>query len=165
MPRYSFAGRSRRYRIGQHGVDPTADEARTEARRLRGRVADGHDPAGDRAPQRGMSTLEAFAERHLAEHAAGKKKPRSADADKCNLHRHILPTLGRRKVTEIARADVARLHAAMKDRPTAANRCLALLSKMFNPAVKMGLQAGWQQPDAARRRVPRASHRALPVRG
>ena len=135
---YSFGGRSRRYTIGRHGIDLTADEARTEARRLRGQVADGHDPAGDCATQRSMPTLHEFAERYLAEHAAVKKKPRSVAGDKCNLERHILPKLGRRKVTEIARADVARFHVAMKDHPTTANRCLALLSKMFNLAEKWG---------------------------
>lgn len=140
---YSFGGRSRRYTIGRHGIDLTADEARTEARRLRGQVADDHDPAGDRARQRCMPTLEEFAERYLAEHAAVKKKASSAAEDQRNLRKHVLPTLGRRKVTEITRADVARLHAAMKDRPTAANRCLALLSKMFNLAEKWGYR-----PDA-----------------
>ena len=143
---YSYGGRSRRYTIGRHGIDVTADEARTEARRLRGRVADGHDPAGDRATQRSVPTLHEFAERYLAEHAAVKKKPRSVAGDKCNLERHILPVLGRRKVTEIARADVVRLHAAMKDHPTTANRCLALLSKMFNLAEKWGYRPDGTNP-------------------
>lgn len=143
---YSYGGRSRRYTIGRHGIDVTADEARTEARSLRGQVADGHDPAGDRATQRNMPTLKEFAERYLTEHAAVKKKPRSMEGDKCNLQRHILPTLGRRKVTEIARADVARLHAAMRNHPTTANRCLSLLSKMFNLAEKWGYRPDGTNP-------------------
>ena len=118
---YTFGGRTRRCTIGKHGIDVTADEARTAARRLRGQVADGHDPAGAHAVMRAVPTLEAFAERYLAEHAAVKKKASSAAEDQRNLHKHILPVLGKRKVTEIARADVARLHAAMKDHPTTAN--------------------------------------------
>ena len=95
---------------------------------------------------RAVPTLEAFAERYLAEHAAVKKKASSAAEDRRNLRKHVRPTLGRRKVTEITRADVARLHAAMKDRPTAANRCLALLSKMFNLAEKWGYRPDGGNP-------------------
>jgi integrase len=133
---YSFGGRSRRYTIGRHGVDLTAEEARTEARRLRGLVADGHDPAGEHAILRAVPTLKVFAERYLAEHAAVKKKASSAAEDRRNLRNHVLPVLGTRRVTDITRNDVARLHAAMKDKPCAANRCLALLSKMFTLAEK-----------------------------
>ena len=143
---YSLGGRTRRYTIGQHGVDVTADEARCEARRLRGRVAERHDPASEHAAMRAVPTLATFAERYLTEHAALKKKPASVAADERNLRNHILPVLGRRKVTEITRTDVTRLHAAMKDRPGAANRCLALLSKLFNLAEKWGYRPDGTNP-------------------
>lgn len=52
-----------------------------------------------------------------------------------------MPPLGRRRVTEIAR-----LHAAMKDHPTTANRCRALLSKMFNLAELWGIRPDGSNP-------------------
>ncbi len=75
---YTFGGRSRRYTIGQHGVDRTPEEARRDARSLRGSVAKGHDPAGEIAIDRATPTLAVFADRYLAEHAAVKKKASSA---------------------------------------------------------------------------------------
>ena len=43
--KYRFSGRQRWYSIGKHGSPWTVDDARTEAKRLLGLVADGVDPA------------------------------------------------------------------------------------------------------------------------
>lgn len=129
---YWANGRSRRVTLGRYGVELTVDQARTKAKGLRGQVADGGDPAAARAKARAMPTLTEFAERYLIEHAMAKKKPLSIEADRRNLDKHILPALGRLRVNSITRADVARFHAAMRATPTLANRCLALLSKMFS---------------------------------
>lgn len=143
---YWLGGRARRYTLGRHGEGMTPDQARKKAVSVRGLVADGADPAATRAEDRATSTLAEFAERYLTEHAAVKKKPLSEAADKCNLRNHILPAFGRLKLTDITRADVARFHQAMKDKPGAANRCLALLSKMFNLAEKWGLRPDGTNP-------------------
>ena len=143
---YKFGRRTRRCTIGRHGADVTVDEARRAARQLRGAVAAGQDPAGARAIGRAMPTLSKFAERYMAEHAAAKKKASSVAADERNLRNHVLPALGALKLDEISRADVARFHAGMVDKPGAANRCLALLSKMFNLAEKWGLRPDGSNP-------------------
>ena len=143
---YTFGGRSRRYTIGRHGAEKTPEEARRDARSVRGRVAKGHDPAGEIATDKSVPTLEAFADRYLAEHAAVKKKASSAAEDRRNLRNHVLPVLGRWRVTEITRADIARLHNAMRETPGTANRCLALLSKMFNLAEKWGYRPDGTNP-------------------
>ncbi len=87
--------RSRRVTLGRYGSDLTVDEARTKARRLRGQIANGGDPASEIAKARTIPTLAAFANRYLAEHAKVKKKPSSYAADKRNLRKHIKPVLGR----------------------------------------------------------------------
>ena len=46
--KYRFAGGQRWYSIGKHGSPWTVEDARTEAQRLLGLVADGVDPAGVR---------------------------------------------------------------------------------------------------------------------
>ncbi len=138
--------RARRITLGRYGSELTADEARTEARRLRGAIAVGGDPALERAKAKEMPLLQAFAERYLAEHAKVKKKPLSYAADECNLRNHVLPVLGRVRVDALSRADVAKFHQGMKAKPGAANRCLALLSKMFNLAELWGLRPDGTNP-------------------
>ena len=146
LVQYWSNGRARRYTLGRHGAGMTADEARREAASIKGQVAKRADPAATRAEDRAAPTLAAFAERYLAEHAAIKKKPASAAADERNLRNHILPALGRLQLTHISRADMARFHQNMKAKPGAANRCIALLSKMFNLAEKWGLRPDGTNP-------------------
>src|SRR5262249_31344230 len=76
--------------------------------------------------------------RYIAEHARKKKKPRSVASDEALLRLHIVPSLGSRKVASVTRADVQRLHHMMSETPGAANRTLALLSKMLNLAERWG---------------------------
>lgn len=136
-------GISRRMTIGQHGV-LTAEEARREAKVQLGRAAKGDDPAADKANARDGLSFATFTERYLSDHAATKKKPSSVRMDRINLNKHILPILGRRRLDTIGRADVVRLHHSMRDTPGAANRCLALLSKMMNLAERWG-----ERPDGS----------------
>ena len=143
---YWAQGRARRVTLGRYGSDLTADQARTKARGLRGQVTDGGDPAALRAEARAIPVLAAFADRYLAAHAATKKKQLSYEADERNLRLHILPTLGRLRVDAVTRADVVRLHVAMSSTPTLANRCLALLSKMFNLAEAWSLRPDGSNP-------------------
>jgi integrase len=142
---YWFGGRARRVTIGRHG-DLTLEEARRKALALRSAVADGGDPAGIRAIDRAVPLLAEFAERYLSDHAAVKKKPLSLAADERNLRNHILPAMGRLKVSAITRTDVVRFHQRMKAKPGAADRCLALLSKMFNLAEKWGIRPDGSNP-------------------
>jgi integrase len=139
----TITGISRRVTIGQHGR-LTADEARTQAKIQLGRVARGDDPAAEKANARDGISFAAFAERYLSDHAATKKKPSSVRMDRINLQKHLLPVLGRKRLDTIGRADVTRLHQSMRDTPGAANRCLALLSKMMNLAERWG-----ERPDGS----------------
>ena len=138
-------GRSRRCTLGRHGV-LTPDEARTLARAHLGDVARGADPAGSRAAERAGPTVAMLAARYLEEHARLKKKPSSVKMDEINLRKHVLPALGRHSVTEVSRADVARLHHSMRATPGAANRVLALLSKLMNLAEKWELRPDGSNP-------------------
>jgi integrase len=129
--------------IGQHGVF-TPDEARKQARIQLGRVAKGEDPAAEKLKARGAISFTEFAERYLVEHAETKKKASSIRMDRINLRRHVLPALGRKRLDTISRADVLRLHHSMRETPGAANRCLALVSKMMNLAERWG-----ERPDGS----------------
>ncbi len=99
-----------------------------------------------RAEAHRAETLNEFSERYLAEHARPKKKPSSATEDARLLRNHILPALGRRKLAKVTRTEVARIHHSMRGTPYAANRVLALLSKMFNLAERWGLRPDGSNP-------------------
>jgi integrase len=139
----TMIGISRRVTIGQHGR-LTADEARTQAKIQLGRVARGGDPAAEKASARDGISFSVFAERYLSDHAETKKKPSSVRMDRINLQKHILPILGRKRLDTLGRADMVRLHQSMRATPGAANRCLALLSKMMNLAERWG-----ERPDGS----------------
>src|SRR5262249_24316481 len=81
-----------------------------------------------------------FADRYLEEWAGPHKKPRSAEEDRRNLENHVRPELGHLRVTEVTRQDVLKLHHKMRKTPGAANRVIALLSKMFAKAEEWGIR-------------------------
>jgi len=132
--RYRQHGRSRSFTIGKVGT-LTPDEARKEARKLLGDITRGADPSLSRQIDRGAPRIADLAADYLERHAIPTKRPRSVRDDRSMLNRIILPALGNRKVETISRRDIEGLHLSFSDRPYAANRLLALLSKMFNLAV------------------------------
>ncbi len=135
--------RSRRYTIGRYGV-LSPENARDKARRLLADIQSGADPAGERSAAQSAPTVADLAERYLSEHARPKKRPSSVKMDEINLRLHVLPALGGLKVASVTRVDIADLHHSMRERPGAANRVLALASKMFSLAEKWG-----QRPDGS----------------
>jgi integrase len=56
------------------------------------------------------------------------------------LDRHVLPRFGSRKVADLSRADIERLHLSLKATPYMANRTLSLLGKLFVLAIAAGLR-------------------------
>lgn len=67
-------------------------------------------------------------------------------SDETILRLHILPTLGTKKAVAVTRTDISKLHHAMRSTPGAANRTLALLSKMMNLAEKWGVRPDGTNP-------------------
>lgn len=133
---YSRGHSKPRVTIGTHGEPWTPDTARKEALRLRGLVAAGGDPASTRKTAKAAPTLRSFAKRYLEDHAEPRKK--SAAEDARLLKKTILPFLGRKRITEVSRADLVRFHLARRGTPYLANRALALLSKLFALAEAWG---------------------------
>ena len=136
----------RKLTIGKHGAPWTPEKARSEAKRLLGIVETGADPAADKIARKEAPTLGDLAERFLAEHAEAKRKASTATEYRRLLDRIILPALGKRKVIEITRQDVGKLHHSLRQAPYQANRVLAVLSKMFNLAEHWGLRPDGLNP-------------------
>jgi integrase len=139
-------GRQRWITIGRHGSPWTPDSARREALRLLGLRAAGHDPATERDRQRVAVTIEELADRFLQEHAAQHCKPRTQEEYQRAVERYIKPSLGRHRITDLTRADVAQFHHRHREHPCQANRSLAVLSKMMNLAEAWGLRTEGANP-------------------
>lgn len=145
------AGIERRLTIGQYPAWSVA-AAREEAKALRRRVDRGEDPMAARHEERAAPTVAELAERYVEEHLP-RKRPGSRRGDLSIIGQHVLPALGRLKVTAVTHADVCDLHRRITRRgqPIRANRVAALLSKMFSLAVRPW---GWRSDNPAQG-VPR----------
>ena len=82
----------------------------------------------------------------MTEHVKSKRKVSTAREYQRIATLYIVPRLGRHRISEIKRQDVAKLHHELSSKPYQANRTLALLSKFFNWAEKHGLRAGGSNP-------------------
>jgi integrase len=136
----------RRVTIGRHGSPWTPETARAEAKRLLALAAHGNDPASAKAAAKVAPNIAELAERFLAEHVDTKRKVRTADEYRRLLDKVILPVLGKRKVADVTRQDVTKLHHAHRVTPYQANRILAVLSKMFNLAERWGVRPDGSNP-------------------
>ena len=136
---------TKRVTIGRHGA-LTAEQARKEAALLSGSIAHGSDPAATRAAAKAAPTMTALAQRFLAEHVATKTKARTAEEYRRLIANFILPTFGRKRVRDVTRGDISRLHHELRDTPYDANRALAVLSKMFTLAERWGERAEGSNP-------------------
>jgi integrase len=131
---YRQHGRTRRTTIGEHGrVTPA--EARSEAKKLLGDVEKGADPIAQRKAARAVRTFAEVAEDFLTSLVLRKRKPGTLRGYREMLDRHILPAIGSRRVVDVRRADMAKLHAKMANTPSRANRAVALVSAIWNWAA------------------------------
>jgi len=105
---YRINGRRRWLTIGKPGTTP--EQARMLAAQALQQVAAGVDPAEVVAEVKHGITVSELAERYLAEHAAAKKKPRSANEDARLIEKFINPAFGKRKLSSITRGNISELH-------------------------------------------------------
>ncbi|MBA3666812.1 MAG: tyrosine-type recombinase/integrase [Sphingomonas sp.] len=138
-------GQQRRPAIGAHGpVRPEA--AREIAKRWLAEVAQGRDPSLTRSQDRVAPLVRALCARYLTDFAEPRKKASSVEGDRRLIDLHILPALGSKKVASVTRADFSALHHSLKRKPYAANRMLALASKMFSLAERWGMRPEGSNP-------------------
>lgn len=140
--KYRFKGVQRFFTIGRHGAPWTPETARTEARRLLGLVSHPtapRDPAAEREAAKGQPTIADFFARYVAEYGRVHKKPSSVTEDERNFRLHVAPVIGAKRIGDVTRRDMARIHGQRAAHPANANRCLALVSHLFTIAAKWGV--------------------------
>jgi hypothetical protein len=124
--------------IGRYGA-LTVYEARNRAKEILGAVATGADPAAALALRRAASTFKEIADLFLKEHVGPKRKTSTAQDYESLLTNYAIPALGNRKAEAVTRAEVARLHGQIGDRPCQANRLLAVIGSLSTFAERRGL--------------------------
>jgi hypothetical protein len=134
--RYRSGEVRRQYTIGRFGV-LTAEEARSEARRILGSVALGDDPTAFRAKERAAIKLAALIEVFLEEHGP-KLKPRSLYDYANALRRHVVPVLGHLPAEAVTPGDLNKVHLKLADRPYRANRIMTYLGSVYSWAARHG---------------------------
>jgi integrase len=135
----------RRYTIANVGK-AAPEAARTRAKVILGAVAHGHDPAGEKATERGTLTISELADRFMSEHVEQKRKPGTAVFYRHLLDKVIKPELGATKADKLTRTQVARLHGSLKRTPFQANRVLAVIGSMYTFAGRSGIVAEGMNP-------------------
>jgi integrase len=142
---YRAKGRVRKVALGRVGT-LTPDEARKLAQTMLGRVSHGDDPAQERADYRGSSNLSAVCDRFVEAHVKQHCKPSTQKEYQRVVEKFIKPELGNRKVADITRADISKMHHDYRAFPYQANRTLGVLSKLFNLCEVWGLRPDGSNP-------------------
>ena len=138
-------GRQQKPNLGYY-PEVLPEEARRRATALMAEIAAGKDPMAERKAAKKVGTFSDLASRYMIEHARVKKKESSADEDQRLLDTVILPALARKKLSDVRRADIQKLHWDLRKTPYQANRVLALLSKMFKLAERWDLRPEHSNP-------------------
>jgi len=142
---YRAGRRPRRISLGPSTVLP-CEQARTRAITIIAAVRNGDDPAAKRDTDRQAITVAELAERFDREHISVRLKESTAKGYRRMIERTVLPALGRHRVIEVTRADIAELHHNMRYIPYDANRCMEIISKMFSLAEMWGLRPDGSNP-------------------
>ena len=151
-------GKSVRVTVGRHGVI-SADEARRRAARIVNRIKAGEDPIPEPLPARlaGGPTVADLAARYMEKHVAVRCRESTAEGVRGLLDKYIVPEFGKLPLLAVERERVAAFHVRLNGVPYAANRAVALMSRMY------AMAADWEMvPDGTNpcRSVPK-----YPARG
>ena len=131
------SAQQRWFTIGTHGAI-TVEQARDAARHVLSVVADGKDPQAMKVSFREAPKLVTLWERFERDHLS-TRKPKTIQSYEQLWRLYLAPQLGNKKIVDVSRDDVYRLHRGIAA-PYQANRAVALLSKMFNLAERWGLR-------------------------
>jgi integrase len=147
------ARRLRRLTIGRHG-SLTVNEAREIAHEAAVAVAKGIDPVANKRSYREAPTVTQLLERYISDHVIPHNAVSTQKDIKVVIAKKLVPIVGNIKVNDLTRADVAKLHNAMRDTPRRANYVLAIFSKALSLAELWGLRTQNSNPCIGIKRYP-----------
>jgi integrase len=130
-------GPMERVTLGRFG-DIKTEQARTRAKSLNGKIADGANPAELKRALKGEPTFAQLFAEYLERHA--KLKKRTWRDDEQQYRDYLSEPLGKKKLSRVTRQDLAAIHSQLTraGHPTLANRVKDLYSSIFGRAAKWG---------------------------
>ena len=135
--RRKLDGRERRHTIGSF-PDWSTTAAREEAKRLKRAIDGGSDPVGEQEENRAAPTVANLCARFERDYLP-RNRPSTQRVYRQQIQTDILPAFGKTKVAAVSHGDVDAWHHQLSKRaPTHANRTAAVLSRMFNLAIRWG---------------------------
>ena len=151
----NWKGAPKRLTLGKHG-ELTPDQARKLAADLLLEVKSGVDPSLVRRRSDSVTVADLM-NRFLGEYLPNKKRPPRASTLRSYdslIRCHVVPGLGKKRVSEVATADLERLHQRMRATPYVANRALTVLQHAFDQAEAWAWRAQATNPAKGVERYP-----------
>ena len=137
-----YQGRIIKMTIGPHDA-VSATYARVRAAEIITDARAGKNPKGRRSSE---PTMRALGERFLKEYVPNHCKPSTAAEYRRSVEHFINPRIGKLRVPDVQRSNIAALHHDLRETPYQANRTLGVLSKMFNLAELWELRPDGTNP-------------------
>ena len=131
------AGERRKPALGQYG-ELTVEQARSLAQEWLAEVRRGGDPSAAKAAARSAPTVKELCTKFMEDYSKQRNKPSTQRGYQAVIDRCIVPMLGRLKVQDVKRPDVATAMKKMAHKPAEANRAFSVMRKMFNLAEVWG---------------------------
>ncbi|WP_246797150.1 tyrosine-type recombinase/integrase [Burkholderia perseverans] len=138
-------GERRKPALGRFG-ELTVEQARVMAQDWLAEVRRGGDPGGAKAEARKAPTVEALCKKFMEDYSRKRNKPSTQDGYQAVIDRCIIPLLGRKKVQDVKRPDIAGLMEKLAYKPAEANHAFGVLRKMFNMAEVWGYRPDGTNP-------------------
>ena len=131
---------ARRVTLGRHGRI-NATEARRRAWQAIARIKAGQEPLPEHSVSRRAAgpRLADMAARYMDEYVAVHCKPGTLRLRSTAIYRHILPSLGKRRIAAVRRRHVLALQQRMANTPVQANNVIITLSQIYNKAQDWGV--------------------------
>ena len=127
----------KRLALGRYGA-MTVEQGRAAALTALARARLGSDPQAEKSSRRASLSVSGLIDAFVAGHVTAKCKAKTAKSYTAGLER-LRASHGSLKAEALTRAQVASMHTAASAAPFAANRFLAVVSKMFAWAEDRGL--------------------------
>lgn len=131
------AGERRKPALGLYG-ELTVEQARALAQEWMAEVRRGGDPSAAKAAARSAPTVKELCGKFMEDYSKQRNKPSTQEGYQSVIDRNIIPILGRIKVQDVKRSDVAAALKKMAHKPADANRTFSVMRRMFNLAEVWG---------------------------
>ncbi|MBG4224487.1 tyrosine-type recombinase/integrase [Pseudomonas aeruginosa] len=139
------AGERRKPALGQYG-ELTVEQARSLAQEWLAQVRRGGAPAADKAAARKAPTVKELCAKFMEDYSKLRNKPSTQEGYQSVIDRNIIPMIGRMKVQDVKRPDVAAMMKKMAHKPADANRTFSVMRRMFNLAEVWGYRPDGTNP-------------------